>query len=123
MSLLDRLPHTVTHYRQKYSRDEYMGSIAEQVVLESGVRGWVQNATQTEVNEFQKRDQSITHKIFYTADPGIRPGDQIVVTAGPSFVGKTFDFQCAVDRSAGLGVLWGCMVAEENNVPKTFDED
>ena len=123
MSLLDQMPHTVSHYRQKYIRDEYMASIPEQVALESDVRAWVQNASQTEITEFQKRDQLITHKVYYTGDPGIRPGDQIVVTAGPSFIGRTFDFQSQVDRSAGLGVLWGCMVSETNNVPKTFDED
>ena len=123
MSLLDSLPHTVTHKRQKYSRDEYMGNITKTETLDTGVNAWVQNASQREVEQYQKRDQLISHKVYYTSAPGIRPGDVIEVTAGPSFVGKTFYFESLADRSAGLGVLFSVVVNEENNVPKNFDDD
>ena len=120
MSLLDNLPHTVDHYRKRYERDEYIGNTSTPVSIATGVQAWVQNASMSEVDEFQKLDQRVTHKVFYSADPGIRPGDRIVVTAGTSFCGKTFDFRAMTDRSAGMGILFGVMVEEERNVPAGF---
>jgi len=120
MSLLDRLPHTVSHFRKKYSRDEYIGNITELESLETGVRGWVQTASQQEIEQYQKTDQLISHKVFYSSEPTLRPGDLIRVTAGPSYVGKDFNFESLADASAGLGKLFKVMVNEENNIPATF---
>ena len=121
MSLLDSLPHTVTHKRRKYSNDEYIGNKVEETTLSTGVKAWVQNANMSEVLEYQKRDQRITHKVFYSSEPSIRPGDIIRVTAGPSFVGKELNFQSMTDRSAGLGVLFKAVCDEENNIPASFN--
>jgi hypothetical protein len=120
MTLLERLPHTVSHSRQKYSRDNYLGAISEDESLATGVRAWVQNASMNEITEFQKQDQIVSHKVFYKTDPSLRPGDEITVTAGPSFIGRVFSFKCITDTSAGLGRVWRCMVDEANNEYKTF---
>jgi len=120
MSLLESLPHTVTHKRRKYSNDEYIGNKVESETIASGVSAWVQNASMSEVFEYQKRDQRITHKVFYSSEPSIRPGDIIEVTAGPSFVGKELNFQSMTDKSAGLGVLFRAMCDEESNIPASF---
>mgnify|MGYP001616426435 CR=1 FL=1 len=75
---------------------------------------------QQEVEQYQKRDQLISHKVYYSSEPALRPGDLIRVTAGPSYVGKDFNFESLADRSAGLGKLFAVMVNEENNIPATF---
>ena len=122
MSLLDSVPHTVSHYRKKYSRDEYLGNITELELLSSSNNAWVQNASYREVQEFQKMDQLVTHRVMYSSDPDLRPGDLIRVTAGPSFVGKDLNFLSGTDRSAGLGKLFTVMANEENNIPGAFDD-
>jgi hypothetical protein len=122
MSLLNNLPHTVTHTRRKYLRDEYMGNTTQIETLSTGVSAWVQNASQREIEQYQKRDELITHKVYYASDPSIRPGDRITVTAGPSFVGDVFNYESLTDRSAGLGVLFRIMVNAENNKRASFDD-
>ena len=120
MTLLDSLPHTVTHSRRTYANDEYLGTPKASTDIATDVSAWVQNASYGEVIEYQKKDQRITHKVFYASDPSIRPGDIVTVTAGPSFVGRELNFKATTDRSAGLGVLFGVMCEEENNERASF---
>lgn len=121
MTLLENLPHTVSHSRKKYSRDEYLGNITETESLATGVSAWVQNASYRDIQEFAKMDQVVTHRVMYASDPDIRPGDVITVTAGPSFVDKELNFRSMTDRSAGLGVMFTVMAEEENNLREAFD--
>ena len=120
MSLLDQFPHTVTHKRYEYEQDEYGGNLQEETTVTSGVRAWVQNASMAEIQEYEKQDQKITHKVFIITDPGLRPGDVLVVTSGPSFVGKTLHHKVATDRSAGLGKFIASMCEESNNLQTTW---
>jgi hypothetical protein len=122
MSLLTNLPHTVTHYRRKYSRGDYLDTQIEDEQQATGISAWVQNASQGEIERYQKKDESITHKVYFASDPGMRSGDVITVTAGPSFVGKTLNYRALTDRSAGLGVLFGAMFDEEDNQRASFDD-
>jgi len=116
MSLLDNLPHTATHTRPSYSNDELGANRQTDVTIATGLKCWVQNANIQEVEAYQKIDTRITHKVFFTTDPDIRPGDDITVTAGPSFVGKKLEFVSGpTDRSAGLGVLFAGMFEEDDN--------
>ena len=81
---------------------------------------WVQNATQREVLEYQKMDQEISHKVFFASKADIRPGDEIQITAGPSYVGLTLEqVSGPTDRSAGLGALFAGFFIESNNPPRT----
>ena len=120
MSLLEKLPHTVSHLRKTYARDQYIGNTTDTEELATSVRCWIQTVGQSEVQQYEKADQLITHKMYYKTQPTLRPGDLIRVTAGPSYVGKDFNFESLADASAGLGKLFKVMVNEENNVPVTF---
>jgi hypothetical protein len=120
MTLLDNLPHTVSHYRKMYEQDEYLGNTTGTTALATDVKAWVQNANMRDVAEYQKEDETITHKVLYASNPSLRPGDTIVVTAGPSFVGVTMNYKTSTDRSAGLGWLFTAMCEQENNVPVAF---
>ena len=115
MSLLDNMPHTVRHERNTYTRDEQGAETEAPEIITAAVEAWVQNATRSEITEFEKRDERVTHKVFFNADQDLRPGDYLVVTAGPSHVGERLKFQAYSDRSAGLGVLFGAMCELETN--------
>lgn len=113
MSLIDQLPHTGTHTRPNYDQDELGGQVATQETVASGIACWVQNASMAEIAAFQKIDTLITHKVFFAADPGLLPGDELIVTAGPSFVGAVLLFTAGpTDRSSGLGILYAAMFEE-----------
>jgi predicted RNA-binding protein len=115
VSLIDNLPHTGTHTRPNYQQDELGATVAVQETVATGMACWVQNASMAEIEAFQKLDTEITHKVFFAANPGLLPGDEFVITAGPSFVGITLTFQAGpTDRSAGLGVLFAAMFTESN---------
>ena len=114
MSLLDQMPHRVTHTRPGYQRDELIGDTDENpTTVATLVKCWVQNASMREINEYQRRNENVTHKVYFPTDPGLLVGDYLTVTSGPSFVGTVLKFQADSDRSAGLGVLYGAMCEEE----------
>jgi len=119
MSLIDNLPHTVTHRRPSYARDEYGGNLETTTNVATGVSAWVQMASANQISEFAKRDQLISHTVYFESDPGLRPGDSIIVSAGPSFVGVEMEYVAGTDYSAGLGVLYGAAFQEENNPRRT----
>jgi hypothetical protein len=85
------------------------------VTIASGIKLWVQNANRTDVEEFGKPDELITHKAWTVTKYSLRPGDYITISAGPSFVGARLNYVAQSDRSAGLGKLFGILLAEENN--------
>ena len=119
-NLIGNLPHTVTHTRPQYEQDELGGMLPKQTAVTAGIACWVQNASQREVLEFQKNDQEISHKVFFATKADIRPGDEITVTAGPSYVGLTLEHVSGpTDRSAGMGVLFAGFFIEDNNPRRT----
>lgn len=119
MSVLDNLPHTARIDRFSNANDSLGANLPTAVEIESGVRCWVQNASMGEIEAYQKRDQQVTHKVFFTAKPPLRVGDQLTITAteGPDsdIVGVELKFQALTDRSAGCGILYAAMCQEENN--------
>lgn len=120
MSLIDELPHTGTHTRPQYTQDELGGTLQNQTTVSTGIECWVQNASQREVAEYQKKDQEISHKVFFDTKHDLRPGDELVITAGPSFVGLTLEHVAGpTDRSAGLGELFAAFFVEDNNPRRT----
>lgn len=120
MSLIDNMPHTATQYRPSYDQDELGGQIPNQQAQATGIECWVQNASMQEIERYQKQDTEISHRVFFPTKPDMRPGDEIVVTAGPSFVGLTLEFQAGpTDRSAGMGVLFAAVFQEANNQRRT----
>jgi len=120
MSLLDNLPHQCRHTRPSYDNDELGASRETDITISTGLACWVQNASMAEITEFQKMDTVISHKVFFVDSPDIRPGDDIIVTSGPSFVGKRLEFKSGpTDRSAGLGLLQAAFFDEDKNPRRT----
>ena len=116
MSLLDNLPHKCSIDRPRHVNDIYGANREEDALVATGTACWAQNASQNEITEFQKRDKSVTHKVFFIDNPPLRVGDHITITtAEAGMLGLVLKFQAAADRSAGLGVLFGAMCEEENN--------
>lgn len=116
MSLLNAFPHTVRHERRTESRDSVGGIKRGSTTVSATVEAWVQNAGNSEVTEFQKRDQRISHRVTIKSDADIRVGDDLVVTSTGSFSGFRFKVKTTpVDRSAGLGKIWTVYCMEENN--------
>jgi hypothetical protein len=120
MTLLDNMPHTVTTSRKYYERDELGGNITKFSTLAADVSAWVQNASMSEIQEFEKRDERVTHKVFFAPDHDLRPGDKISVTVGPSFVDVELHYRASTERSAGMGVLFTAMCEQDNNVQEVF---
>lgn len=104
--LLDNYPHTITHNRPAHTQGTYGGDRTTDTAQATDVECWIQNATEAEITEFAKRDIRVTHKMYMAPDDasGILPGDQFVVTAGPSFVGQTLNYRSHSDKTAGLGL-------------------
>lgn len=116
MSLLDNMPHKCSIDRPRHVNDAWGANREEDASVATGTACWAQNASQSEINEFQKRDQSVTHKVYFPAEPPLRVGDHITITtAEAGMLGLVLKFQAAADRSAGLGVLFAAMCQEETN--------
>ena len=124
MTLLDNMPHTARHERLRFIRPTgEMGMRSTPVVVETGINVWVQNASHSEVVEFQKKDQVVTHRISRAAKWSARSKDEIVITAGPAgdpFVGERFIFKAVAERTAGFGLAYTIYAEIENNVREDF---
>lgn len=120
MSLLSRLPHSGQCQRQRRTADGVGGDRLAFEAFGSAVSCWVQPASQREIVEFQKRDMAVSHKVYFTADPQLQPGDQLVmadVTANQFYRGKTFDFMSIDEASAGTGILIKAFFDQERSKP------
>lgn len=114
MSLLQQMLHRVRIDRLAYARDvDDMGELRTSSTISTDVHAWVQNASRSEILEYQKRDQEITDRVFFNLRPDLQVGDTVTVLSGPSRVGQVFKVKAWEERSAGKGVLWGAMCEVE----------
>lgn len=116
--LFDELPHTCKIIGREYSQGELIGTKRRPVVKHTGIACWVQPASQEHISEFARREQRITHSVFFSeGNPGLATGDLIEITAstqeGDGYIGQTFKFNAGDDCTAGLGVGW--MAHTEND--------
>ena len=124
MTLLDNMPHTATVFSHTYTRSTTGGTRRAEVENVVGIAVWVQNASQAQIIEFAKRDQIVTHKIYYTpGDVTLKVGDTFLVTLGPSYVQTRFKHVADADRSAGLGCVRMAMVEQFKNIQSNNDEN
>lgn len=106
MSLLDNLPHTCDILRPTIAQDALGGDYeASESAYLSDEPCWVQPASASKIIEFAKRDQVVTHRVFFNRNPSIRLTDKIRVTSG-EYSGKTLTVATDADASAGMGILW-----------------
>lgn len=113
MSLYDNLPHTCDIYESAWVPDEFAGaSYDDPGAVESDRACWVQPASDRDIKLFQRRDQIITHSVYFKGNPNLRPGYIVMPTSGP-FTGATLDVKSCNECTAGTGLLWRAMVEEQ----------
>jgi len=118
MSLLNNFPHTCKQKRKRLVRQPLGGSLESDVTITRDLRCWVQNASSSDVAEFQKRDQDVTHKVFFTQDHSLRPEDVLVPDNGP-FADKRLIVRASTERSAGTSIVWAAYCEEQRNEQPT----
>jgi len=114
MSLLNSFPHKCTIRRRTRSKGTLGGSKESFTDEQTNVECWSQNANHREVQDYEKRGMRITHKVYFTIDPGVTENHQILITeengvaiASPDILDvKT---RSDPDASAGLGVVFKVM--------------
>jgi hypothetical protein len=107
MSLLDSLPHTCTAKRRKRSKGTLVGSKdTYPTVLFTDRPCWKQPASSREITLYQKRDITITNKVYFSTDPEVDERHLLVI-GGESFEVREYAHP---DASAGLGLLYRVMV-------------
>lgn len=111
MTLLNNFPHECEVYRTRFERKAgQIGNVEIQYLHLGGddtpLVCWVQNASSTEILEFQKRDCNITHRVSFRTEADVDLSDKVLVTKGP-FLGKYFTVRTRpVERTAGYGLAW-----------------
>ena len=114
MSILDNPPHKVTIKRPRYERDQDgVGRMTTLVDVSTNVSSWIQNASSSEIMEYQKRDQRISDRVsFFGTRPDIMIGDVIEVTSAVSHagvgthIGESYTVMAMPERTAGYGLAW-----------------
>ncbi len=112
MSILDNLPHTATAYKRTRTQDSMGGSKDSLgTALFTGTSCWRQPASNSEIKEYQQRDQIVTHKVFFVADP-LLDETHILVIDGDTHSVRSSSHP---DSSLGLSILWKVMVRLEES--------
>ena len=109
MSLLDyeNLPHECT--AQRRARESRSGGGTKDVwtdLWDESRRCWKQPATDTDREFAMRRDIAVSHKVFFTSDPGVDERDRLVFDDG----GYLVRTRPKPDASVGMGVVWRVMI-------------
>lgn len=123
MSLLDNLPHRCTIRRLTRKRGPLGGSFDKPVVEQTLVECWEQQASASEIKDYEQRGQKVSRKIFFSSDPGVTNQHEIIIThrtiggvltavAAESQLPLTVASAPFPDAGAGLGVVYRVMVDE-----------
>ena len=115
MSLPDNLPHKCTISRSVTVEDGLGGDYDDLQTVESDRACWVQPASDSEINRFQRREQNVTHKVYFRGNPSVGPGFVITPANGIAtcpFAGATLEVRSAAEATAGTGLLYRVMAEE-----------
>lgn len=116
MILPDQLPHRCTIRKSRPDQDELLGEVDDPQTVDTDVHVWIQPASNSEITQFQRRDQEVTHKAYFKGNPGVRPGYFLVPADGPTIAcpvaGATLEVKSGAEATAGLGLLWKVMCRE-----------
>lgn len=115
MSLPDNLPHKCDIYKEYNLPDDLGGDYDDPAAVSADVVCWVQPAEASQINQFRRRDQNVTHSVYFRTNPGVRPGYIIEPKNGRitcPFAGATLEVKASKETTAGLGVLW-LVICEE----------
>lgn len=128
MALLDEFPHKCSIFRMAPQPDGLGGLLYSIVLEQSNVPCWEQQASASEIMEYEKRGVNIQTKVFFADDPKVTERHCLLITerfgeatpnldvtdvANPDvFNVKSFAYP---DASAGLAVLWRAMCASRTS--------
>lgn len=115
MSLPDQLPHRCDISRSVTVEDGEGGDYDAPETVESGRACWVQPASDSEINVFQRREQRVSHKVYFRGNPGIAPGYILTPADGIAacpFAGATLEVKSVNEATVGTGILWRAMCEE-----------
>jgi hypothetical protein len=113
--LPQNLPHLCDIHKSYWVRDDLVAQYDDPTTFLTAEPCWVQPASQSEVYQYGRRDQVVTHTVYFNRNVGIRPGYIIYPTDGSitcPFDGATLEVRAYNETTAGLGVLWKAMVEE-----------
>jgi hypothetical protein len=116
MTLLDNLPHTAAIRKRSIVQDDYLGETETYVNSTTGLSVWVQPASQKEIDEFQRKDISVTHKVYFNTDPTAYFDDEeanageyeILPSTGP-MANQSLEVRSHAEATAGVGWGWKVM--------------
>ena len=115
MSLLDNFPDECLIQRRIRQKTATGGTRDVPYIEQSGVKCWLQQASASEVQSYEKRGININRKVFFTQNPNVTENHQIIITKRSGVtVSLTMDVfsEPDPDASAGLGVVWRVMCNE-----------
>lgn len=113
MGLLDNMPHEASAFTRTRTLDALGGAkdVYSQVVF-TDRDCWLQQASNSEVREFQKQGINVTGKVFFTSDPELdsRYALNIVSKDGTDFGTWLVVSGSKPDAGAGLAAVFKVMV-------------
>jgi len=114
MSLPETLPHTCRITQSVNVPDEFAADFDGPVVVSDNIPCWVQPVTDREEIAHDRRSQYVTNKVYFSTDPGIKPGYFVEPYDGPS-AGKSLEVKSAAECTAGTGLLWRAFVEDKTS--------
>lgn len=129
MSLLENFPHLCKIARR--TRQKEVGGIGVAVDLyvveQTDVSCWEQQASASEINDWQKRGIAIEKKVFFNSNPNVNEDSLIVITNryNQDIVEAdqlVLDVVSSPDpdASAGIGILYKVMCRKKTGSPPNF---
>lgn len=128
MSLLDQFPHLCTIGRITRTNDEFGGNVYGIEIERTNVEVWEQQASASEMKDFEKRGIQVTTKMFFVEDPQLTEQHRILVTSRNGVAAPYLDItdvsnpnvmdvksSTFPDSSAGLGILWKVMLSNSQS--------
>lgn len=108
--LPDNLPHLADLKRSAVVADEIGGDYDDPETLEENRACWVQPAGKNEIIRFQRKDEVVTHTVYFLGNPGVKPGDLVFPKDGRMacpWNGQLLRVKASDETTAGTGLLWG----------------
>lgn len=105
------MPHTCTIYRRQWQKTTHLGHKESRRTLYEDEPCWVQLAGVREQKTAQKRDQIVTHSVYFTRELNLEPGDELLI-AGGGFDGDELEYKASADATVGLGFFFKAMTEE-----------
>ena len=115
MSILENFPHKCT-IRKRVSVKGTLGSRRNKPQnVSTNVVCWEQQASNSEILEFEKRGKNVSKKIYFLTDPGVNERHEILITERNGVaVSNPIQYdvisESLPDASAGLGIVYKVMI-------------